>query len=180
MTITSLISIIVSAALYFSAYHLNEWLFKAFEIHSSANWIFLPAGLRLICTLLLGINGAVGLLIGALLANYSTSLLDIITSVGDSFIGAGAPLLAYLLALHTGMPKSLHRLSATRLSVLALMYALISSLLYSLWYVARDVYPNFLHNWVTMFIGDLLGTLIIIYTLKILLALYRLKHRRSF
>ena len=62
-----LISVLISATLYFGCFHLNMALFNALELHSGANWIFLPAGVRLLCTLLLGLEGAIGLLIASLI-----------------------------------------------------------------------------------------------------------------
>ena len=59
-------SILVTAVTYFVFFQFNDWLFSSFELHSGANWIYLPAGLRLLCTLLLGIEGAIGIFIAAL------------------------------------------------------------------------------------------------------------------
>ena len=64
-------SILVTAVTYFVFYQFNEWLFASFELHSGANWIYLPAGLRLLCTLLLGIEGAIGIFIAALAISLS-------------------------------------------------------------------------------------------------------------
>ena len=169
----SLISIAISAALYVSFYHLNAWLFKAFELHSGANWVFLPAGLRLMCTLVFGIDGAIGLMVAELLLMHQNPGIDPVTGIVNGLISAGAPFLIYRAALRGGMPASLEKLSASRLSALALVYALANSSLFSFWFTVRGGFPYFVQNWITMFIGDLLGTLIMIYALKIALALFR-------
>ncbi len=179
MTLASLISIALTAALYFGFFHLNYWLFQPLELHAGANWVFLPAGLRLMCTLVFGLDGAIGLLIAALFLLHAGLAQDPVTHLVSALISAGAPYLVYLGALRAGMPPNLEKLSSGLLSVLALIYALAGSALHSLWFVARGVYPNFLHNWITMFIGDLLGTLIMIYALKIMLALFRRDARQS-
>jgi hypothetical protein len=173
MNLVSLIYIAITAALFVSFFHLNDWLLKAFELHAGANWVFLPAGLRLMCTLVFGIEGAIGLLIGALVLLSDHVAKDPVTILGSALISAGAPYLVYHCALRAGMPATLEQISARLLSVLSLAYALANSALHSFWFVSRGVYPNFMHNWITMFIGDLLGTLIMIYTLKIILALFR-------
>ena len=41
----------------------NGWLFPQLELIPGINWIYLPAGVRLVATLLFGGAGAVGLLI---------------------------------------------------------------------------------------------------------------------
>lgn len=177
--LVSLASIAISAVLYVSFYHLNVWLFKAFALHAGAHWVFLPAGLRLICTLVLGIDGALGLLAAELILMHQVGVADPVTSIVSALISSGAPYLIYLAALRAGMPESLEKLSASRLSALALVYALVNSALFSFWFAARGVFTNFMHNWITMFIGDLLGTLILVYALKIVLAIYRCRVRQT-
>ena len=54
------------ALLWVGLYHLNDWMFAAFEEGRAANWIFLPAGLRLIAVLVLGWRGVLGLWLGTL------------------------------------------------------------------------------------------------------------------
>lgn len=179
MTLTSLISIIVSAALYYGFFHLNAWCFKAFELHAGAHWIFLPAGLRLICTLVFGIDGAIGLLLASLLLAHANLLFDPVTGIVSALISAGAPYLIYLGALRFGLAENLEKLSTSLLSRLALVSALANASLHSLWFVMRGIHADFLHNWVTMFIGDLLGTLIMLYAMKLLIALHRRKARQS-
>ena len=179
MNLVSLISIAISATLYFGFFHLNDWLFKAFELHGGANWIFLPAGLRLMCTLVFGVDGAIGLLLAALLIIHSNLGIDPVTGIGAALISSGAPYLVYLGALRAGLPVTLDKLSAAKLSSLALIYALASSGLHSFWFALRGFYPNFLHNWITMFIGDLLGTLIMIYAMKVVMAIFRRQSRQS-
>ena len=41
----------------------NEWLFTRLEFVPGINWIYLPAGMRLLCVLLFGNAGAIGLLL---------------------------------------------------------------------------------------------------------------------
>ena len=41
----------------------NEWIFRHSEFVRGVNWIYLPAGIRLLCTLLFGALGAIGILI---------------------------------------------------------------------------------------------------------------------
>ena len=179
MSVLSLIFVLITATLYVSFHLLNDWLFKAFELHSGANWVFLPAGLRLMCTLVFGIEGAIGLLIAGLLLAMNHLSQDPVTGIVTAMISAGAPYLVYVGALRIGMPSSLEKLSPALLSVLALLYALSNSALHSLWFVARGIYPDLLHNWITMFVGDLIGTLIMIYVLKMTMSLLRRRARQS-
>ncbi len=174
MTLLQVLSVVLSAVLYFSFFWLNDWLFGMTALHDGANWIFLPAGLRLLCTLLFAGEGAIGLLLASLLIAYvRDGLMDPLTQFGAAFISAGAPYLAYRAALKLGMSASLHKLSAGGLGILALVYALASSFLHSFWFAARGFFTDFLQGWSVMFVGDLAGTLIMVYLLKMALAVLR-------
>ncbi len=169
-----LLCIVFSAALYFSFFRLNDYAFQAFELHAGANWVFLPAGLRLLCTLMFGGAGAIGLWIASLLivaADFTE--IDIITSLVSTVVSAGAPYLVYRLALSAGMPDTLVQLTPKRLMQLSVAYAFANALLHAAWYALRDIHPDFIGGFVTMFVGDLIGTLVVLYAMKILLAVFR-------
>ncbi len=163
------LSIAASALLYFGFFHLNDWLFSALEVHRGANWIFLPAGLRLLNTLLLGGEGAIGLLLASFALSFGSVHNDSVTAAVAPFISAGAPYLIYRLALARGLPSTLEQLTPAALSVLIVLYAAASSFLHSVWYAMRGVSQNFLSGFAAMFVGDLIGTMIIIYLIKLLL-----------
>lgn len=169
-----LISVLISAVLYFGCFHLNMVLFSSLEQHSGANWIFLPAGVRLLCTLLLGVEGAIGLLIASLIiAVQSYGEMGLVTNLVSAFISAGAPYLVYRLALINGIPATLEKLNAAKLALLCLVYAFMSALLHSIWYTLRSVSTDMLTGFTAMFAGDLIGTLMVLYAMKIVLAAVR-------
>ena len=157
------LAIAASALLYFGFFHLNDWLFSALEVHRGANWVFLPAGLRLLNTLLIGGEGAIGLLLASFALSFGMVHNDPITAAVSPFISAGAPYLIYRFALYRGLPSTLEQLTPALLSVLILMYAAASSFLHSVWYAMRGVSEGFWSGFPAMFIGDLIGTMIIIY-----------------
>ena len=168
-----MISILITAVTYFIFYQLNDWLFASLKLHAGANWIYLPAGLRLLFTLLLDIEGATGIFIAALAISLSNfAHIDFTTMLVSSVISAAMPYLAYRIALHFGMPPSLENLSVKILFALTVFYALLNSAAHSGWYRLRDVSPDTLNTFFVMFIGDLIGTLIIIYTIKFMLVLF--------
>jgi hypothetical protein len=169
-----LISVLISATLYFGCFHLNMALFNALELHSGANWIFLPAGVRLLCTLLLGVEGAIGLLIASVIISIQAyGEMGLVTNLVSACISAGAPYLVYRLALINGMPATLEKLNAAKLALLCLVYAFMSALLHSIWYTLRSVNTDILTGFTAMFTGDLIGTLIILYAMKMILATVR-------
>jgi hypothetical protein len=90
----------------------------------------------------------------------------------SSVISAAMPYLAYRIALHFGMPPSLENLSVKILFALTFLYALLNSASHSVWYRLRGVSPDSLSTFFVMFIGDLIGTLLIIYSIKFMLVLF--------
>ncbi len=162
-----------SALLFLLSFALNEWLFAGSEFVRGINWIYLPAGMRLLCTLLFGGAGA----LGVLLASCLTSLLyyfpgDLERALFGAAISAAAPYLVYLLAQKIfGLRASLANLSAHRLLWLAVLYALASPLLLHVGFWLRGDMHGTLHGFLVMFIGDLLGSLVVLYAVKLLLSL---------
>ncbi len=180
MSITQLLCVAVSAVLYYSFFRLNAYAFHAFEVHVGASWIFLPAGLRLLCTLLFGGEGAIGLLLASgLLVLVDFPPMDPLTQMIAPLLSAGAPYIVYRLALYSGMPASLTKLTPLKLAQLGVLYAFASAGLHSIWFSLRGVHPDLLSGFVTMFTGDLVGTLIMLYAMKILLAVIRLLRQAS-
>lgn len=173
-------SILISSLSYLVLYTLNDWLFTSLQFHTGAHWIYLPAGLRLLCTLLMGAEGAIGLFIGSLLIFITTDPnMDPITLLVAAVISAGIPYIIYRAALSYGMPSSLENLSVTSLFVLVFAYALMTASAHSIWFWLQGISDNFLGTLSAMFIGDLSGTLIVIYSIKISLSIFdraRKKH----
>ncbi len=175
MSITQLLCVAVSAVLYSSFFRLNAYAFHAFQVHSGASWIFLPAGLRLLCTLLFGGEGAIGLLLASgLLVLVDFPPMEPLSLMVAPLLSAGAPYLVYRLALRSGMPASLTKLTPLKLAQLGILYAFASAGLHSIWFSLRGVHPDLLSGFVTMFTGDLVGTLIMLYAIKMLLAAIRM------
>jgi len=178
MKTLQLVSILATALLYFGFFRLNTSLFQSLKLHTGANWIFLPAGLRLVCTLVLGGEAAIGLGLAAIaIIALDFPELDPVTAVGLPMISAGAPYLVYRLALRAGLTDSLANLTTSRLMLLGLAYALASAGLHALWYALRGFHTDLVGGFVTMFVGDLVCTLIMLYAMKMALALMR--RRRS-
>ena len=169
-----LIFIFVSASLYFGCFHLNMMLFNTLELHSGANWIFLPAGVRLLCTLLLGAAGAMGLVIASLIISVQIyGDMGVFTNMVSACISAGAPYLVYRLALMNGMSATLGKLNAAKLAILSLVYAFMNALLQSGWYSLRSVHGDIVSGFAALFTGDLIGTVIVLYAMKVILATIR-------
>lgn len=169
-----LLCILSTALLYFGCFYLNTAIFGMLEFSTGVHWIFLPAGLRLLCTLLFAEAGVIGIFIASLATTFlGLPSMDILTGFGAACISAGAPYLTYRLAQARGLNPSMQQLTAAWLAVLIVMYALTSSLLHQIRFTLRGVSDNFITGFGAMFIGDLVGTLIVVYFVKIALAIAR-------
>jgi hypothetical protein len=142
----------------------NELLFQRAEFLQGIGWVYLPAGTRLLCTLLFGRAGAVGLLIAGWLACYFYYFPgDPLRATSGAIAGAIGPYVIYLMAQkYLGLRDSLTNLTPGRLLICAVGCSLASPLLHHLWFAVHGD-PGSL---AVMFAGDLIGTLIVLYTAK--------------
>jgi len=164
--------VLATIALFAAARALNEWLFRPLEFVPGIHFIYLPAGVRLLCTLLFAEAGAIGLLVVTWLASF---LFVFPGQFERPFFGGilatAAPYAVYRLACwRYGLRASLANLTSRRLLVLALACSLAGPLLLHLYFAWRGQ-PDLLRGFTAMFIGDLSGTLIVIYGIKALLVL---------
>lgn len=150
----------------------NELFFARAEFLKGIGWIYLPAGTRLLCTLLFGRPGAVGLLITGWFACYWYYFPgDPWRATMGAVAGAIGPYLVYVIAQQRlGLRASLTNLTPKRLLLCAVGCSLASPLLHHIWFAVHDA-PYLMSGFAVMFVGDLMGTLIVVYTAKGLLAL---------
>ncbi|QAU35984.1 hypothetical protein EKL02_05570 [Janthinobacterium sp. 17J80-10] len=161
-----------SAILFLLVFLANEWLFNSarFEFVRGVNWIYLPAGMRLLCTLLFGGMGAIGILI----ASWITAVFyffpdDPLRAFAGGIASAVAPYLVYKLAQHRyGLHASLLNLNAMRLLMLSVAYSIANPALHHFWLLLRG--QASLAGFLVMVLGDLLGTLAVLYAMKLALA----------
>ena len=152
----------------------NELLFKAGEFVPGINWIYLPAGVRLLATLLFGLSGAVGLLLSAWCVNFWLFFPD---DFSRSFLGgiiaAVAPYSVYIMARRFyGLQGSLVNLTAGKLLICIVVYSLASPLMHHVWFHLRDPVGHDWSGFWVMAVGDFLGSVVVFYTLKLALHLW--------
>jgi hypothetical protein len=142
------------------------------------NWVYLPAGMRLLCTLLFGAMGALGILLASLISCFFYYFPnDPVRATFCGIISALAPYLVYLFATHKlGLRPSLVNLTAGRLLLLILLYSLAGPAMQQMWIALSRDTDNVGQCFLVMVIGDLSGTLIVIYTLKLALRLVTRMH----
>lgn len=151
----------------------NELLFLPLEFAPGINWIYLPAGMRLLCPLLFGGAGAIGLLIVSWLVNFFHFFPhDVLRSFMGGILSSAAPYLVYLMARHRyGLQASLVNLTPRRLLACALACSLANPLLLHLWFLVHGDQVDLARGFAVMVAGDLAGTLIVVYLAKALVSM---------
>ena len=159
------------------AFVVSLWINQEVFTHTSfvrgINWIYLPSGIRLLSTLLVGVDGFLGLLISGLLVDFLYWFPhDPVRAIAGAILGSLAPYLVYRLALeYYDLRASLTNLTSKRLLVLALAYSIANPLFHHLWFALTGTTKNWFESFFSMFVGDLTGALIMLYTMKGALAL---------
>lgn len=165
--------VLFSALLYIAFFLLNEWIFNSdnFELIRGVNWIYLPAGARLLCTLLFGGAGAIGVVLASWLA---ASVYYFPDHPGLALLGGIAsglaPYVTYQLAQRiTGLRSSLINLSGMRLLALIVAYAIASPCLHHVLWLLTEEGATSGSSLSVMMIGDLVGALVVVYTIRMIL-----------
>lgn len=169
LSMPSLIAVIGSALGFYLLCEINDWLFQALAYAEGVNWVFLPSGLRLGLVLMFGGAGALGVVLGSLFVGLERPQALEVTVVA-AFLSGLAPWLARWVCLRAlGLRDNLSHLKARQLMQMALIFALISAVLHQVLYVSTGLSDSLLKGTAVMALGDLLGTLLVLYGIKLLL-----------
>ncbi|HDR9061596.1 TPA: MASE1 domain-containing protein [Burkholderia vietnamiensis] len=168
-----LASIIGTVVVFVLALWINQEVFTHSEFVRGVNWIYLPSGVRLLATLLLGADGAIGLLVASWLVDFLYFFPnDPIRSVAGGIIATVAPYAVYRIAREQyGLQASLTNLTPKRLLILALTFSIANPLLTNIWLALNDDTTNIGERFFAMFVGDLSGALIVLYAMKALISM---------
>ena len=153
------------AVLWVLLFKLNGWLFFASEFGQHVNWIFLPAAVRVVAVLMFRMRGAVGLFVGALTTSTPEPSGGMFDGVLAAALSALAPLTAvYLVSRQLRISDDLQGLNFGQLAAMSCAGAALSALAHTVLFSIQAGELERLWGFFPMFIGDLLGTLIVTYT----------------
>jgi len=167
---------VISALAYTFLFYLNAWLTNTLVFGLGVNWIYLPAGLRLFLTLIFGLPGAIGIAIASFLISYYGDFPhDLTLCIGVGLISGFAPYLArFFVFSNLRLESDLSNLNLPKLIACILIYATLSAGLHQLWFSAMALEnTGTVNHFVVMFIGDVLGSLLLISLTKYCLDLLR-------
>lgn len=149
---------------------LNHYAFAGFEFAPMVHWIYLPSGLRLAFVLIFVVPGAIGVALGMVLMTWPYYAGDPVSALASGVASGSAPLLArHFCHRFLGMDLELRNLTPASLLAIAAVFAAISAAMLQAVFVWRGYSSNYLLGTAVMALGDLVGTVIVIYVAKLLL-----------
>ena len=171
LTISSewLFGCLVSALAYAFLFYLNGWLTNSITFGLGVSWIYLPAGLRLFLTLIFGLPGAIGIALASFLISYCGDFPhDLTVCVGVGLISGFAPYLArFFVFSNLRLESDLSNLNFPKLIACILIYSLLSAGLHQWWFATMTLEnTGSVNHFLVMFIGDVLGSLLLICLIK--------------
>ncbi|PIT78223.1 hypothetical protein B9Z31_01920 [Limnohabitans sp. G3-2] len=169
----------LSAVLFVCFFELNGWLFHDFEHKQGINWLFLPAGFRVILVLVLGLPGALGLMLGSWYID--AGLIDgpnILLAFLNGVAGGLTPwLVMKYLQKQQWLSDQLQKLNPLQLLNLTLSTSAASAAAHQMvWLWLERPQTNFWVDVWPMFIGNVTGALVMLYGFKFVLDRMRLVH----
>ena len=166
----------IAAILYAASFLINSYVMGSFSFSLGVSWVFLPAGLRLLLTLLLDKNGALGIAIASIAISFGFYFEDPVLGIGAGVISGLAPYIAKLLVFSDkDSNRDLSQLDAKQLLNCVFVFSVVSPLMHQAWYSLHNKDGLFFEDLGVMIIGDLIGTLIVIYLAKAAIFLYKKK-----
>ena len=173
--VLQLFMITLSSVLFLLLLQVNNWLFNHFEWIVGVSWVYLPAGARLLCVLLFRTPGAIGIGIGSWLAGtYYFNYDDAVYTLVVSFLSAFSPYIVYLaLNNRHNLQASLANLTPKLLLQCCFLFGITSACLHHVWFVFYNHADTSWQSLLVMATGDFIGAILLLYFVKILLAMIR-------
>jgi hypothetical protein len=155
---------------------VNNWVFSGLEYRHGVNWVFLPAGFRVILVLIMGLPASIGIMLGTWFIEITgAETSPYVMSLLNGIVSGFTPWLVMKVLDQGGkFGPQLQQLNAVKLMEFTLIYAACNAVLHQLSWWLRD--HSSINLWVDlwpMFIGDAVGALLMLYAFKGLLGLLK-------
>ncbi|MBB3180995.1 hypothetical protein [Variovorax sp. Sphag1AA] len=165
----TVLQVLGTVAVWVGLFKFNDWLFGYMGLSLVISWVFVPAAVRLLSVMLFGMRGALGLWIGALLTNHAFATPW--QSIAVACLSSGGPVAAmYIGRRWLQLPASLQGLTPGKLFQLSVLAAACNAVPHNIFFWIVDLMPDPLMGIGPMFIGDLFGILLVLYTLRALIS----------
>lgn len=151
-------------------FKLNEAIFTSIGVSKYISWVFLPAAIRMASVMVFEWVGVGGLFLGALFTSDLIQSNDFSEAIILSGMSAFGPMLALLICTHFfNLPSSLSGLNLKQLTIFGLIGAVCNVVPHNLYFYFSDRMETPFAGVTPMFIGDVSGTLIILYLIALIL-----------
>lgn len=169
--------VVVSAILFVGFFRFNQWAFSALEHAQGINWIFLPAGFRVLLVLIMGLPGALGIVAGNLWLDQAQVAAGhwLPCAMAALVSGLGPWGVKQWMVSRGRLDHELRNISPAQLIHFILVYAAVNALFHQFirWNFQLSNSLPWVDVW-PMFVGDVVGALAVLYVFR--LSLPWLKH----
>lgn len=162
--------VFVSAFLFVEFFRLNSYLFDFLEHARGINWVFLPAGFRVLLVLVLGLPGATGIALGSYWLNLERfEQPHLLSSLAICLAsGFGPWIVKYAMEKRGLLGRDLQDISSSSLLQFVFFYAVVNAISHQgiFWGFGLTDSKPWVDIW-PMFVGDTVGALLVLYTFKL-------------
>ena len=161
-------SIVLSIALaWLGVFNLNMWLFTSLHHSERADWIFMPAALRVLAVLIFGEIGAFGLAVGAYLTLSHAPVSHPAYEIALAATSGAAPLLGLQVCRRiVPLGRDLSGLDPQGIIILSIATAVANSLLLNACLALSGKFDRDMIQLITIFVGDVVGAAIVLVTIS--------------
>jgi hypothetical protein len=166
------------ALVWLSFYQLNSYLFHHLKHNSFVNWVFVPHGVRLVCTIIFAELAILGLFLGTLLS-YHLNDFNFGNPIILALISGFNPYFAVRFSQYwLKLDNLFSHLNARRLIIISLISAIFNSVIHQFYLHMRFNF-GFANDALIMFAGDFFGALLLLYLMSLMLKIILHKQRKS-
>ncbi len=154
----------MAGTVFWCLHHITVNTLDWAQLNSNVHWVYLPSGVRLAATLLVGWPACVGITLASLITAWPTTATApwshlLVTSLVSGF----SPLLArYWAARWLNISHDLSGLSSRALILMAALFGLTSATLHQAWFWATGWGDHSVTAWLVMVVGDIVGALVVL------------------
>ncbi len=166
---------IVGVGLLFFLLRLISLYVLDFFVHNHLTmFIYLPSGIRLLAVSIFGWVGIFGILLGWVLCYLLMGEKTFLESVGLGLLsGATAYLALWVWKWHYEIDNAFEKITSRLVISLVFISALISALVRFLYLEIQNAETIFIDIFVIGLTGDLLGSFVVLYTIKLVLVMQK-------
>ena len=151
------------ALIWLGSFNLNMWLFSSLHHSERADWIFMPAALRILAVLIFAETGAIGLALGAYLTLSHAPTSPPAYEMGMAVTSGLAPLLGLQVCRWIApLGKDLAGLKPKDIIILSIVMAVANSLLVNTCLALAGKFDGDIIQLITIFVGDVVGAAIVL------------------